>query len=405
ELNLDAFVEEELGRPIRYIQTAEHTRYQSEDNQDSEQVSLIGLELQYEPDFIAENPGVPHFPTSYFSTEGFYIERRTATDGTHYTLRTVDREPDEDLARVRTFEESPFPDDPEGTLFVGGYAAWFTPSTNTAWIKKGSPLDISSLSPDAVIERTNDWRGTGVEVLSLTPNDWTPESATLIFSHGAGSSPETYICWGDVPARNGIRVLMPYLDTGITTRTRTSRYSDIAALHGEVSQEQSTDEIVFGGHSFGAYVTLLAASANGRLGNANPQNCSDTDCPTLSAAGYIMLSGQPAQSAQADPPFWFEEDAFENLAPGLTVVYGTEDYSQVDPCMAPFSGTPTCRGDAFTASVDSPEARANQEIVVPGFQHGNFSCGINWRDRPTAATLSDLLDDIIVRVQTQTGGE
>ena len=48
-------------------------------------------------------------------------------------------EPKPDLVAVRTLTLSPFPTDPVGTVYAGGFDANRNPVHNTAWLYKGVP--------------------------------------------------------------------------------------------------------------------------------------------------------------------------------------------------------------------------------------------------------------------------
>lgn len=400
ERDLEAFLEERLGVDVRYVQTAEHQRLPSAPGTS---LSLIGLELQYEEAALRAAPETPHFPTSGFSTQGFYIERRDDGTALDYVLLEISAEPGEDLARVRTFEPSPFPDDPPQTLYAGGYAPWFTPATNTAWIRRGRPVADTALFPGVSVERSANWKGSGETALVVTPDDWSAGGPTLIFSHGAGSTPESYACWPELLAARGIRTVMPVLASDITPANRARRFTTLQAVHKAVADEQGTRALFFAGHSFGAYATLLAAGADGRLDGIDPGNCTGASCPALPAAGYVVISGQPAQTASADPLFWFARNAFASLAAGRLVIYGSRDFSTTDPCLSASRGDPSCRGDSYAVDAGQAAALGNRLIIADGFSHGAFACGLQWRDRADSAALEALIGEVASFIISRAG--
>lgn len=400
ELDIEAFVEEQLGYDVRYIQTAEHQPILSETRLS---VSFVGMEAQYEEAFLRAQPQTPHFPTSGFSPEGFYLERRDNAGSVTYALRTVDRLANEDLARVRAFEPSPFPNDSAGALYTGGFAPWFTPTTNTAWIKRGVPIDYTALIANAAVERTQNWRGSGQAALVVTPNAWNTAQPTILFSHGAGSSPESYLCWPQIYAENNFRTVLPYLPSVITPQTRAERFSALQRMHAAALQQQAATKLFFAGHSFGAYATLLTAGADGRLNGTDPGNCIGPTCAPLAAGGYIVISGQPAQSALNASPYWFSRTAFSALAAGRFVLYGSRDYSTTDLCLSAGVGNPSCRGDSFTIDENRATELGNQRRVVSGFEHGSFACGSQWRKRPDASVLEGVIGETAAHIRARAG--
>jgi hypothetical protein len=200
----------------------------------------------------------------------------------------------------------------------------------------------------------------------------------VIFSHGNSpfmggntSPPSLYTCWSEVLAESCIRTVAPTLTNGEDFAARRARWTELRAVYGAVRADTPPSRIVLGGHSFGAYVTLLAAGADSRMGTDNAGNCDEAGCAPLESAGYVVISGQPSQSAVGEPPFWFGPTAFQSLAAGRYVTFGSNDSSPNDPCLS--ETPPTCRNDSYAAS---PE---NVSDVVQGFGHLDFACGARWR--------------------------
>lgn len=236
---------------------------------------------------------------------------------------------------------------------------------------------------------TANWWSTAQTVLDVTPSGWTAESPAVIFAAAAGGEIDGYRCYADAWKAQGIRTLIPLMAGGITFEQRRSRWRQVNIIYEALRRApagnwrrpaQPISKIVFAGHSFGAYIALLAAGADSRIGSEQAGNCDAAGCRPLAAAGYVVISGQPAQSARAEPPFWFARDAFRNLAPNRLVIYGTKDFVPTDPCMTEGQpGAPACRGDAASPGSASRGALLK---VVDGFTHGDFGCENPARVRP-----------------------
>ena len=232
------------------------------------------------------------------------------------------------------------------------------------------------------------WWWTAQTVLDVTPDGWTPDSPIVIFASALGGDIESYRCYAETWKTQGIRTLIPLMAGGMTFEQRRSRWRQLNIIYEALRREpagnwrrpaQAVSKIVVAGHSFGAYIALLAAGADSTIGSEQAGNCDDADCRPLPAAGYVVLSGQPAQSAKAAPPVWFAPDAFRNLAPNRLVMYGSRDFVPTDPCMTEgHPDAPACRGDA--ASGSTPAGATLK--VIEGFTHSDFGCGDPARVRP-----------------------
>jgi hypothetical protein len=243
------------------------------------------------------------------------------------------------------------------------------------------------------LETIANWQDTGVTVDVFTPPGWSAVDPTVVFSHGDTLSPSTYHCYREIWAEHGIRTISPYETNGTDTAGRQARWTEVSSVHRALSQLQNPRHIFFAGHSFGAYVTLLAAGADSRVASGHAGNCPSDECPVLPAQGYIILSGQPAQNAVNPQPYWFGLSAFDRLAPRRYVAYGSADNSPLDACMA--SGTPTCRGDSYTIDGARAADLGLNLHVQDGFTHLMFTCGPNWRTTHAApAAIQALGDDI-----------
>lgn len=256
---------------------------------------------------------------------------------------------------------------------------------------------------------TANWSATAQTVLDISPGNWTPSSPTVIFAGGAGGEIEPYRCYAETWQAQGIRTVIPLMAGGITFEQRRSRWRQLNTIYEALLRQPAgnwkrppvrREKLVIAGHSFGAYVALLAAGADSRLGQEQAGNCAaDGRCAALSAAGYLILSGQPAQNARANPPFWFRPDAFRALAPGRLVIYGSKDFVPTDPCMTEtVVDSPSCRGDAHTAQ-PAASNRHSQLKVIEGFSHSDFGCtGVRKEHAESLTNLQREIGEWIVQI-------
>jgi len=257
--------------------------------------------------------------------------------------------------------------------------------------------------PAAQQPATANWYATAQTVLDVVPDGWNSRSPVVIFASARGGDFESYRCYAEAWKEQGIRTVIPLMAGGITFEQRRSRWRQLniiyEALRREVAgnwkrEPSPADKIVFAGHSFGAYVALLAAGADSRLHGQQAGNCADGGCPPLPAAGYLIISGQPAQTAKSDPLFWFAKDALRNLASPRLVVYGTRDFVDTDACLtAGAVEVPMCRGDAHTAKPEQSTL-----LVVPEFEHSNFGCAQPEPARARLAVVQRQMGDWILKV-------
>jgi len=246
-----------------------------------------------------------------------------------------------------------------------------------------------TIGEDSVVH-DSDWLGTGVEVTELTPTEWDPdEHPTLLFSHANDLLPQSYVCYQYLLAERCVRTVMPRqwnTEDGelphLGWEARALRWESTLAVYDELTEQQNTDLIFIGGHSIGAYTTLLAAGADSFIGEQQAGNCEvdddEVECEPLDAAGYVIISGWPAQRAAASPPFWFAHDAFADLGPSRFVAYGQLDASSGDPCLQ--ETPPACRGDSYW--IDAPAAADLnlRHVALEGFDHLDFTCNGNWEE-------------------------
>jgi pimeloyl-ACP methyl ester carboxylesterase len=265
-------------------------------------------------------------------------------------------------------------------------------STDAGSASLGTSVPVScGASGRGTLQCFSNWRGSGIAAEVETPSGFDPATTpTVIFSHGANSSPRAYECYRQLWVERGIRTISPDLDDDITTG-RAARWSSIKAIHAALLREQSANHVFFSGHSFGAYTTLLAAGADSRTASQDAGNCGGTTCEVLAAAGYVPVSAQPAQSALRASPSWFGRDAFRALAPHRLVIFGSVDYSVEDPCMSSSSATvPICRADSTVIDSSSSAADASYQVIA-GFSHNNFACGQGWPSRADVGLLRQVV--------------
>ncbi|MEM9840084.1 MAG: alpha/beta hydrolase [Pseudomonadota bacterium] len=135
ELNIAGFLRSELGRDPHYVMASDATMIRRR-GRDIEE--WIGLEVYYDPNYLAARPEFPHWRTG-FGKDAWYVVRTVIGGQVNYRLEEIaipgndpNRRP---LARVAEFARSPFDDDE--AVYVGGFNPHFDEVTNTAWIARG----------------------------------------------------------------------------------------------------------------------------------------------------------------------------------------------------------------------------------------------------------------------------
>ncbi|GGY53133.1 alpha/beta hydrolase [Parvularcula lutaonensis] len=135
EMDIAQLLRRELGREPHYIQAQEATTIRRR-GRDLEE--WIGIEVYYDPDFLAARPVFPYWRTG-FGKDAWYLVRTVVGGQTVYRLEEIyvpGTDPNQrPLARVTDFEMSPFEKD--NAIYVGGFAPWFEKVSNTAWIARG----------------------------------------------------------------------------------------------------------------------------------------------------------------------------------------------------------------------------------------------------------------------------
>jgi arylformamidase len=186
EQDIDAVLEISTGHDFHYLQTQIIKDYTNPIT--NETVQLIGFEALYDTAYLANNPQ-PNL--GWFNQQGWYFERKQVGNTITYIHKeiadfNVTPQPDS-LARVRTFEVSPFPQDSGKVIYSGGFAPWFIGGvTNTAWIYKGS-LSQNPISGNTAYTDINYTIGTPQNKLNLdlyVPNGGAPLKPVMIYVHG-----------------------------------------------------------------------------------------------------------------------------------------------------------------------------------------------------------------------------
>jgi acetyl esterase/lipase len=135
ETSLAGLIQNQLGRKPHFVTAGQATTVRQR-GRDLEE--WIGLEVYYDPNYIASMPGFPHWRTG-FGKDGLYVVRTVIGGQTNYRIESINvpgldpnRRP---FARVMDFEISPFNRD--HAIYAGGFAPWFEDVSNTAWMTRG----------------------------------------------------------------------------------------------------------------------------------------------------------------------------------------------------------------------------------------------------------------------------
>jgi hypothetical protein len=134
ELDVSAFLTQALGTHAGYVGIAYNNTTEYPDSKRHCSMRLIGLE--------AVTPGAPRtFGAHHHNSNAYYLIRDC--DG-GYGLRQIrDQQinPQPDLVAVRALALSPFPTDPAGTVYAGGFDTNRDPVHNSVWLYKGVPIN------------------------------------------------------------------------------------------------------------------------------------------------------------------------------------------------------------------------------------------------------------------------
>jgi hypothetical protein len=131
ELNVSSFLTKALGTETTYAIVAYNNMTKYPDPVNGLNV-LIGLE--------AATPFAPHTFAGRHTPNGYYLVRDSNSGYALREIRDFQIEPKPELESVRTIADSPFPTDPPGTVYAGGFDTDRNPVHNTAWLYKGVPV-------------------------------------------------------------------------------------------------------------------------------------------------------------------------------------------------------------------------------------------------------------------------
>jgi hypothetical protein len=132
DLDVSYFLSDALGTPATYTGIAYNDTMQYPDTGNRCPRRFIGLET-------ITRQASRTFGFQHFNSNAYYLVRDCSGK---YVLREIQDpliEPKPDLVAVRTLALSPFPADPLGTVYAGGFDANRNPVHNTAWLYKGVP--------------------------------------------------------------------------------------------------------------------------------------------------------------------------------------------------------------------------------------------------------------------------
>jgi len=132
ELDVSSFLTQTLGTRATYAGIAYNNTTEYPDATGRCVRRLIGLETI-----------TPRFPQTFgkqhFDPNAYYLIRDCSGRYALREIQDVQIDPKPELVAVRALTVSPFPSDPAGTVYAGGFDANANPVHNTAWLYKGTP--------------------------------------------------------------------------------------------------------------------------------------------------------------------------------------------------------------------------------------------------------------------------
>ena len=143
ELNASSFLSGLWGTPVGYGIAAYNKMVPYQDIRTGEPLLLMGIEVitPKAPNVYNVkrwNKTLKKFEYENWNAGGFFLIRHY--DGTYDFGNIAKYVTNAQIFEsVRTMIPSPFPDDPPGTLFSGGFDANHFPTHNSAWVYKGIP--------------------------------------------------------------------------------------------------------------------------------------------------------------------------------------------------------------------------------------------------------------------------
>jgi arylformamidase len=307
EKDIEEVIELATGHDFHYLQTQQISDYT--DPLTNQTVQLIGFEGFYEPSYLEKNPQ-PN--VGGFNKQGYYFERRQNGSNIDYQLKeiidySITDQPDA-LARVRTIQVSPFPEDENKVIYAGGFAPWFLENsggvTKTAWIYKGTLQN----SPVAGFTQYSDINyTTGLPQSQLNLNVYVPKGGqakkpVMIYVHGGswrtGDKKNTgfkdefftnndYIFISinyrlspdPINLSDGNRILFPDHPTDVAKAIKWV-FQNIGSYGGDINK------VSLIGHSSGAHLVSLIATDQSYLNKEGLQLNQIRCVCSLDAGGY-----------------------------------------------------------------------------------------------------------------------
>lgn len=285
EQDIEDVLELSTGHNFQYLQTQIIKDFVNPNTNDT--VHLIGFEAMYDTTYLANNPQ-PNL--GWFNKQGWYFERKQTGSVITYTHKEIadpgiTPQPDS-LARVRTFEVSPFPQDSGKVIYSGGFAPWFIGGvTNTAWIYKGS-LTPNPITGNTVYNDINYTTGSPQNELNLdvyVPDGGLPSKPVVIYVHGGswrtgdksntGYKDEFFTGMGYIFVSVNYRLSPDPIDLNDTARILFPDHPEDLAkaikwvFDSIASYGGDTSKVTIIGHSAGAHLISLVTTDETYLNN------------------------------------------------------------------------------------------------------------------------------------------
>jgi hypothetical protein len=132
ELDVSAFLTQVLGTRVTYVGIAYNNTTEYPDFAGRCSRLLIGIEA------ITPRAALT-FGAQHFTPHAYYLVRDCSGRYVLQEIQDLQIDPKPELVAVRAFTGSPFPSDPIGTVYAGGFDTNRNPVHNTAWLYKGVP--------------------------------------------------------------------------------------------------------------------------------------------------------------------------------------------------------------------------------------------------------------------------
>ncbi len=133
ELDVSSFLTSTLGVETTYAIVAYNNMTEYPDTAGTCPRLLIGLES-------ITPQAAEWFGDRHYNPHAYYLLRDCRGNYALRVIRDKQIEPEPQLVSVRTLSVTPFPSDPPGTVYAGGFDANHNAVHNTAWLYKGVPF-------------------------------------------------------------------------------------------------------------------------------------------------------------------------------------------------------------------------------------------------------------------------